>query len=105
MRRWLPRLALAALPLAATGCGGGTVIISFNSGVVVGQPACHGGGGRFDLRDSGGLVIVVVITSGTTILVSSGGTGTCHDLFPDAPVDVRGRDSGGEILATEITLR
>ena len=103
MFRWLLPLVLMAV-LAATGCGGGTLIISFNSGVIVGDPACRGGGGQFDLRDSGGLVVVVVITSNTTILVSSGGTGTCQDLFPGAPVDVRGQDSGGRIVATEITV-
>lgn len=103
MTRWLPRLALALL-LAATGCGDGTLIISFNSGVIVGDPTCEGRGGRFDLRDSGGLVVVVVITSTTAIFVSSGGTGTCQDLFPGAPVDVRGHESGGEIVASEIAL-
>lgn len=104
MPRSLRRLALALL-LGATACGGGTLIISFNSGVVVGQPVCRGAGGQFDLRDSGGLVVVVVITSSTTILVSSGGTGSCHDLFPGAPVEVNGRDAEGRIIATDITIR
>ena len=104
MARWMRRLALAAL-LAGTGCGGGTLIISFNSGVVVGQPSCHGPGGQFDLRDSGGLVVLVVITSSTHVFVSSGGAGTCNDLFPGAPVDGRGHDSGGRIVATEITVK
>ena len=103
MPRWLLALVLTVV-LAGTACGGGTLIISFNSGVIVGDPTCRGGGGQFDLRDSGGLVVVVVITSSTTILVSSGGTGSCQDLVPGAPVDVRGHDSGGRIVATEITV-
>lgn len=104
MLRWTCALALAAA-LAVAGCGDGLLIISFNSGIIVGQPDCRSAGGQFDLRDSGGLVVVVVVTSSTHIIVASGGTGTCNDLFPGAPVDVSGRDSGGRIVATEITVR
>jgi len=96
-------LALAAA-LALAGCGDGLLIISFNSGVIVGQPSCSGSGGQFDLRDSGGLTVLVVITSSTHIIISGGGSGTCNDLFPDAPVGVNGRESNGRIVATEITV-
>lgn len=99
----LRRFALAcSLMLAA--CGDGLLIVSFNSGVIVGAPQCTGTGGQFDLRNTGGLQVLVVITSSTHIIVSSG-TGSCSDLFAGQPVDVHGHDSGDHIVATTITVR
>ena len=105
MTRSLLRLALAGLLTVSSGCGDGSFIIAFNSGIIVGDPDCDGGGGQFDLRNSGGLTVLVVITSSTRIFVSSGGTGSCDDLFRGAAVDVSGRESDGRIVATEISIR
>ena len=99
----MPRLVLAAA-LGVASCGDGLLLISFNSGIIVGQPSCGGSGGQFDLRDSGGLVVVIVVTSSTHIVAFGGGSGSCTDLVPDAPVGVSGRESNGRIVATEITL-
>ncbi|MBX3023734.1 hypothetical protein KF840_02380 [bacterium] len=104
MRRRL-RLLAAAMLLAASACGDGTLIISFNSGVIAGPPLCHGPGGQFDLRQAGGLQVLVVITSSTTIILASSGGGTCADLDAGQLVEVRGRDSGGQIVASSITVR
>jgi hypothetical protein len=104
MASWFRRAALAfALLLAA--CGDGLLIISFNSGVIVGAPQCSGAGGQFNLRDQGGLQVLIVITSSTHIIVSGGGTGSCNDLFAGDPVEVNGRDSGDHVVATTITVR
>ncbi len=103
MVRRLRCLAIAcSLVLAA--CGDGVLIISFNSGVIVGAPQCSGAGGQFNLRDQGGLQVLVVITSSTHIVVSSG-AGSCNDLFAGDPVEVNGHDSGDRIVATSITVR
>ena len=104
MASWFRRVALACALLLA-GCGDGVLIISFNSGVIVGAPQCSGGGGQFNLRDQGGLQVLVVITSSTHIIVSGGGTGSCDDLFAGDPVAVNGRDSGDHVVATNITVR
>lgn len=104
MRRWL-RLLAAAMLLVAPGCGDGTLIISFNSGVIAGPPRCSGPGGQFDLRQAGGLQVLVVITSSTTIILAGTGGGSCADLDAGQLVDVRGRDGGGQIVAASITVR
>ena len=101
---WIRTLALA-LAIALAGCGDGVFIISFNSGVIVGDPQCSGSGGQFNLRNQGGLQVLVVITSSTQIVVASVGGGTCNDLFAGAPVEVSGRDSGDHIVASTITVR
>ena len=93
-----------ALAVALAGCGDGSFIIVFNSGVIVGSPRCDGPGGQFDLREQGGLQVLVVITSSTRIVVSSGG-GTCDDLRAGQPVEVSGRDSGDRIVAETVTVR
>lgn len=103
MRNWIAWLA-GVLALVATACGDGTLIISFNSGVIAAPPLCSGPGGQFDLRQSGGLTVLVVITSSTTIVVAGTG-GTCSDLDSGQLVDVEGRDSGGRIVATSVTVR
>ncbi len=99
----LARLALAAA-LTVVGCGDGVFIISFNSGIVADDPSCSGGGGQFDLRQSGGLEVLVVITSTTRVFVSSG-TGSCRDLFAGQSVEVSGRQSGERIVANTVTVR
>lgn len=104
MRYWM-RLLAAVAGLGAVSCGDGTLIISFNSGVIAGSPLCRGPGGQFDLRQAGGLTVLVVITSNTTIVVAGSGGGTCADLSAGQLVDVNGRDSGDQIVATSITVR
>jgi hypothetical protein len=104
MARRILQLALVAA-VALAGCGDGLLIVGFNTGVIVGQPRCGAAGGQFDLQDSGGLVVAVVITSSTQIIVSSGGSATCSDLLPGDPVEVSGHESGGRIVAAEITVR
>ena len=101
------RSAVAALLLGTllAACGDGVLIISFNSGTVVGNPICRNGGGQFDLRDQGGLLVLVVITSNTVIFTSGGFAGTCNDITPAARVQVRGhRDSTG-ITAQSVQLQ
>ena len=103
MSRWLRRLGLAlAVSLAA--CGDGVVIVSVNSGVIVGAPLCEGPGGQFQLRDQAGLVVLVVITSTTHIVLAGGVTGSCFDLVSDIGVDVSGRQRGDRIVASSITV-
>jgi len=98
------RLALAlALCLLLAACGGSFLII-FNTGTIVGAPQCHASGGQFNLRDQGGLQVLVVITSSTHIFVSSGGSGSCSDLFADAPVQVSGHQDGDRLIARDVTI-
>ncbi len=100
MWRWA-RSVLAAVLLV--GCGDGVFIISVNSGVIVGSPACQGSQ-QFQLRDQGGLVLLVVITSSTHIILAGGGTGTCSDLLADSAVEVTGRRDGDRIVAASVTV-
>ena len=95
-------LALAVNLVAA--CGDGVVIVSVNSGVIVGNPSCQGSGGEFHLRDQAGLVVLVVITSSTRIVVVNGASGSCADLSADTPVHVAGHNSGDRIVASSITV-
>jgi hypothetical protein len=104
MRYWRG-LLVAAWALLAAACGDGTLLISFNSGVIAGPPQCGGPGGQFDLREAGGLTVLVVITSNTTIVVAGTGGGTCADLNDGEVVDVHGHDDGNQIVATSITVR
>jgi hypothetical protein len=90
------------LPLVLAACSDGVFVISFNSGMIVGDPRCHGSGGEFDLSGTGGLVLVI-ITDGTEILIA-GGFGTCTDLSAGTRVDVEGQQRGDEIVATSITV-
>jgi hypothetical protein len=99
----LRRFALAAL-VALAGCGDGVFLISVNSGIIDGAPQCSGGRGQFDLRQQGGLRVLVVITSSTRVVVSSG-SGSCTDLRAGQPVEVSGRDSGGRVVASTVTVR
>jgi hypothetical protein len=85
------------------GCGNGVVIISVNSGTIVGAPRC-GTPGQFDLREPGGLTVLVVITDNTRIILAGGGTGSCSSLSADAAVQVSGRRSGDQIVATVVTI-
>jgi hypothetical protein len=101
---WIPVRSLAlALALGAAACGDGTVIISVNSGVIVGSPLCQGSGGQFELRERGGLEVLVVITSSTRIVVAGGG-GSCFDLAAGQPVQVSGHEGGDRIVARSITV-
>jgi hypothetical protein len=102
MVQWVRRLALV-LGVSVLACGDGVVIISVNSGVIVGAPVCQGSGGQFQLRDQGGLVVLVVIT-GSTHIVIAGGTGSCADLSPDTPVEVSGHESGDHFVANSVTV-
>jgi hypothetical protein len=105
-RRWLlaPLLGMA-MSAAASGCGSGVFIFSVNTGTVVGEPSCGAGTGRFDLRDTGGLVLVVLIDSNTQIFVASGGSGTCRDVSVGAQAEVRGKQEGKTITATVVRLQ
>lgn len=103
MSRWARLLGLA-LGVSLAACGNGVLIISVNSGVIVGEPLCQGAGGQFQLRDQGGLLVLVVITSTTHIVVASGGSGSCSDLSGDTHVQVSGHQSNSRIVASSITV-
>jgi len=100
---WRRLVPLACMISSLWGCGDGVVLISVNSGVVLGAPRC-GTPAEFDLRDQGGLTVLVVISSTTRIVVAGGGTGRCTDLVANAPVQVSGRRSGDQIVATTVTI-
>jgi hypothetical protein len=87
------------------GCGDdGLIIISFRSGVVVGDVDCGSGGGSFDLLDQQGLTIVVIITDDTDIILASGNFGTCGDIRSSSAVEVMGPEDNGTIRAETIQL-
>lgn len=89
----------------APGCGDdGLLIISFHSGIVIGDVDCGTGGGSFDLRDQQGLTIVVIITDDTDIILANGNFGTCGDIHRSNPVEVRGPEDKGTIHAQTIQL-
>ena len=105
MKQVLAAFALAlALACLLVGCGSdGVFIISFNSGIIAGDPSCRTDGGQFNLRDQEGLVLLVILTSNTHIVV--GGTpGTCRDLNPNAPVKVGGPRDGDRIRAQSVQV-
>jgi hypothetical protein len=102
MGSWLRRIALGGAVFLAA-CGGSLLIV-FNSGTIVGAPQCHGAGGQFDLHDQGGLQVLVVITSSTHIFIRSGGTGSCGDLFAGAPVSINGHQDGDRFIARDVTI-
>ena len=97
------RRLLLALALCLAACGDATFVVRFNSGLIAGSPRCDSTGGEFDLRDQQGLVLVI-ITNGTDIFIA-GSFGTCTDLAAGNRVDVTGRQSGDQIVATSITVR
>ena len=98
------RILLGLLGLSlVSACGDGAILIVVNSGVIVGAPRC-GPPGRFDLRQTGGLTVLVVITNTTRIVLASGGSGSCADLSADAAVQVSGRRSGDQIVATVVAI-
>jgi len=101
MRRLL-RMIILSSSLAA--CGDGSLLIIFNSGTVASTPRCDAGGGEFDLRDEGGLVVLVVIDADTRIILVSGQFGNCRDLVADDAVEVSGIDAGGRINAREVRV-
>ena len=101
------KTVLAALLLAATlfGCGSnGVFIISFNSGIIAGDPTCRNNGGQFDMRNQGGLLLLVILTSNSTVVLANGNRGTCRDLSANASVQVRGPQNGNQISAQTVTL-
>jgi hypothetical protein len=100
---WRAGLALAALAVLAASCDG-VVFVSFNSGIVIGDPICRDRSGQFDFRNQEGLTLVVIISDSTNIFYASGGGASCNDLGPGAPVQVRGPQEGERILATDVRL-
>lgn len=100
MRRALVALLLACL---LGGCGSDVVFISFNSGIIIGDPSCRTGGGQFNMRDQGGLVVLIIITSNTKIVVGNI-QGTCNDLNPNAAVKVGGPREGDQIKAQSVQV-
>lgn len=87
------------------GCGdSGVVIISFRSGIVVGDVDCNAGGGSFDLLDQQGLTVLVIITSDTSIVFAGGNFGTCDDIRRNRAVEVSGPEDNGTIRAQTIQL-
>jgi hypothetical protein len=103
MTKWLRCLGLASA-LSLEACDDGVVILSFNSGVIVGPPRCDRSGGEFQMQTEGGLTILVVITDDTSIVVAGTG-GTCSDLFADVAVQVSGhRSSDDVVVASSITV-
>jgi hypothetical protein len=98
-------LGAAALLLVLLACGDGSFLIIFNSGTIVRGPVCEPGGGRFDIRDQGGLLVLVVIDSETDIFLSSGSIGTCSDLAVGAVVEVSGTGDGERITADEVRVQ
>ncbi len=87
------------------GCGNGTVFISVNSGVVVGTPRCGTPPEQFDLLEPGGLTVLVVITNKTRILAAGGGPGRCSSLAADDAVQVSGRRTENQIIATVVSIQ
>lgn len=109
-RRWRTAWLLAgllrlAITVTADGCGGGVFIFSVNTGTVLGRPLCSDRSGRFDLLNSGGLVLVVLIDSNTQIFVASGAAGACPDVTAGAEAEVRGRKDGNTITAASVHLQ
>lgn len=96
-------LLVAFLSLSLSACDG-VVFISFNSGIVVGDPICRDGSGQFDFRNQEGLTLLVIISDSTRIFYASGGGATCNDVRAGAPVQVRGAQEGEQILATDVQL-
>jgi hypothetical protein len=80
------------------------IIVSFHSGIVVGDVDCGAGGGSFDLFDQQGLTIVVIINDDTDIFLASGNFGTCGDIRRSSAVEVRGPEDNGTIRAETIQL-
>jgi len=108
LRRAVRTIVVAALLLFATllaGCGDGTVIVIFNSGVVVGDPSCQGDSGNFQLQNEGGLLLLVVINSGTVIVNPRGLPGMCTDVTAGEHAQVRGPQHGTTVTAESITLQ
>jgi hypothetical protein len=97
-------VALGVLTAVVLGCGDGIVIIAFNSGTIVSDPSCGGGGGQFELVNQGGLMLLVIISSDTVIFNADGHTGYCGDLSKGNHVQVRGPQSGGRIDAQSVTV-
>ena len=96
---------LLSLLACVMGCGDdGLIIISFRSGIVVGDVDCGTGGGSFDLRDQQGLTILVIITDDTEIFFAGGNFGTCGDIRQNSAVEVRGPEDSGTIRAQTIQL-
>jgi hypothetical protein len=93
------------LAVLAFGCGtDGVLIIRVNTGTIVGPPDCGGMGGSFHLQDQGGLLLLVVIDDQTKILLTSGVSGTCHDLPDGGHAEVRGAEQGGRVSAQTVRL-
>jgi len=104
MRKAVTTLLLGLLAGLA-GCGDdGLVIISFRSGVVVGDVDCGSGGGSFDLFDQQGFTLFVLITDDTDIILASGNFGTCNDIRTNSAVEVSGPEDDGTIRAQTIHL-
>ena len=90
---------------AGSGCGDdGLIIVSFRSGVVVGDVDCGAGGGSFNLFDQQGLTVLVIISDDTNIFLASGNFGTCNDISRRSAVEVRGPEDNGTIRAQTIQL-
>lgn len=88
-----------------SGCGDdGLIVVSFRSGVVVGDVDCGAGGGSFDLFDQQGFTVLVIITDDTDIFLASGNFGTCDDIGRRTAVQVRGPEDNGTIRAQTIQL-
>jgi hypothetical protein len=104
--RKLATALLLWLSAGAGGCGDdGLVVVSFHTGVVVGDVDCSSGGGSFDFVDQQGLTLLVIITDDTNIILANGNFGTCSDLRGSSAVDVRGPEDGGTIRAETIEVR
>ncbi len=101
-RRLLPA---AALLLASLGCGDGTFVLIVNTGTIIRDPFCGPGGGAFEMRDQGGLVVFVSIDSNTTVFLRSGSIGSCSDLSAGAVVDVSGTGDDDRISADEVRIQ
>ena len=98
--------ALLWLFASAAGCGDdGLVIVSFHTGVVVGDVDCGSGGGSFDFLDQEGLTLLVIITDDTDIILANGNFGTCGDIRGSSAVDVRGPEDNGTIRAETIQIQ
>jgi len=99
-------LLLCTLACASgLGCGDdGLIIVSFRSGVVVGDVDCGAGGGSFNLFDQEGFTLLVIIGDDTDIILASGNFGTCDDISRRSTVEVRGPEDNGTIRAQTIQL-
>lgn len=103
-RRSLRDLCLLAV-LALPACGDdGVFVFRTNFGTVGADATCNGRVGQFPFQTQEGLTVIVLLDADSTILLASGGGGTCGDLTAGTRASVRGADEGDHIRAREVQI-